>query len=160
MKSPPGKGPRPLLKKAEIEALEEIAYRHPLNRKALRHTKSLADQAGLRHLGVHLVRLTPGKESTEFHFHHNEEEFIYILAGKGEAEIGDERHEVAPGDFLAFGAPSLPHSMRNPHGEDLIYLVGGQHTGHDVTEYPRAGKLMVKVGGKSLVVEKRHMNKL
>ena len=56
----------------------------------MRHTRSLGDQLGLTDLGVHLVRVEPGHDSTQFHFHHQDEEFLYILEGSGIAEIGDE----------------------------------------------------------------------
>ena len=160
MSDAPKPVPQPLLKKTDIDGIEEIAYQHRLNPKALRHTKSLGAAAGMSHIGVHLVRLAPGSESTEYHFHHHEEEFIYILSGRGEAEIGEERHEVAPGDFLGFGAPSPPHTMRNPYDEELVYLVGGERLTHDVTEYPRMKKFMYKVRGERHVVAAENIEKL
>ena len=64
--------------------------------------------------GVNIGRVPPGKESFVYHAHHREEEWIYVLAGKGIAEIDDQEFEVEPGDFMAFPAPSVAHHMRNP----------------------------------------------
>ncbi len=44
----------------------------------------------------------------------NEEEWVYILSGRGIAEIGDREYEVEPGDFMGFGLPQQPHHIRNP----------------------------------------------
>ena len=48
--------------------------------------------------------------------------FIYIIGGKGKAEIGDELVEVKAGGFMAFTRNSLPHCMHNSSAEDLFYL--------------------------------------
>ena len=103
---------------------------------------------GLRNLGFHRVRVDPGDEATEFHFHHREEEFITILAGRGVAKIGDEQANVGAGDFLGFTAPSLPHTLCNPFGEPLLYLMGGERRDFEVTDYPRAGKRPVRFAGR------------
>ena len=135
-----------LLKANHIAVMPEIAKAHALNSKAVRHTKSLGDTVGMTRLGIHLVRVEPGKETTQFHFHHQEEEFIYILSGRGIAEIGDRPIEVAAGDFMGFTAPSLPHSLSNPFEEDLVYLVGGERRSFDVCDYPRLRKRQVRMG--------------
>jgi uncharacterized cupin superfamily protein len=137
----------PLVRAAERAGLPEESYVHPLNPRSQIHGFSLSDAAGLSRVGVHLVRIPPGKESFIFHAHHGEEEFIYILSGRGIAEIGDEEHEVGPGDFMGFPTPSVGHHLRNPFAEDLVYLSGGERHAMEVAEYPRLGKRMVRVGG-------------
>ncbi len=129
-----------LLTAQQIQELPEEIFIHPLNPEAVRHTKSLGDLVGLERLGIHLVRVASGQASTQFHFHHHEEEFLYILAGKGIADIGDTQHEVGPGDFMGFTAPSLPHSLHNPFDEDLVYLMGGERREFDVCDYPHIHK--------------------
>jgi uncharacterized cupin superfamily protein len=54
---------------------------HLLNPRAIRNQRSLGDAVGLQDLGIHLVRVEPGDESTEYHTHHCDEEFVYILSG-------------------------------------------------------------------------------
>jgi uncharacterized cupin superfamily protein len=136
----------PLLTAAAIAALPEHVFIHPLNPRAVRHTKELSRTAGCLHLGVHLVRVEPGHASTEHHTHRGEEEFIYIVSGRGVAEIGDEHCEVKAGDFMGFGPDSLAHSMHNPFDEDLVYLMGGLDLDYDVVEYPKQQKRMFRVG--------------
>ena len=145
--------PLPLLTAAQIESLEEIAHQHQFNDNAIRHTRSLGDLLGLTTMGVHLVRIEPGHDSTQFHFHHVDEEFIYILSGRGIAEIGDDRHEIGAGDFMAFGQHSLPHNMHNPFDDDLVYLMGGSRNTIDVCDYPRIGRRMYRENGVKQYVE-------
>lgn len=142
-----------LLKAKDIQAMQETVKIHPLNSQAVRHTKSLGDAVGMKNLGVHLVRVEPGKETTQFHFHHQEEEFIYIISGRGIAEIGDDKIEVEAGDFIGFTAPSLPHCMGNPYEEDLVYLMGGERRSFDVCDYPRLKKRLFRVNGERKLVE-------
>ena len=127
----------PLLKAQDVAALPEERRVHALDAGSVRHTRSLGDAVGLATLGVHTVRLTQGCRSSVLHFHHHDEEWIYILSGQGVAEIGDEKHEVGAGDFMGFVAGSLPHNLFNPHAEDLVYLVGGNRLPFDVCDYPR-----------------------
>lgn len=43
--------------------------------------KSAIDATGLKSMGIHLITVEPGRDSTEHHFHHFEEEAIYVLSG-------------------------------------------------------------------------------
>lgn len=145
--------PRALLTAADIAAMPEEARVHPLDSSVVRHNRSLGDATGLKTLGVHLVRLKPGATSTVFHYHLHDEEWIYILSGRGEAEIGEGRYAVGPGDFMGFVAGSEPHLLRNPYEEDLVYLVGGNRLPFDVCDYPRIGKRRYRVEGANEYVD-------
>lgn len=139
----------PLLKAEKIKALPENRFVHPLDSGAVRHTRSLGDATGLTSMGVHLVRLAPGAVSTVYHFHHHDEEWLYVLSGRGVAEIGDEKFEVGPGDFMGFVAGSVSHLLSNPHQEDLVYLVGGNRLPYDVCDYPRIRKRRYRLNGQN-----------
>ena len=111
-----------LLHRSDIDGLEPIRHVHQHNANAIRLTRSLSSLTGLETLGVHLVSLTQGRFSTEYHRHHEDEEFIYILSGCGLARIGAHQHDVAPGDFMGFNTRAEAHSLYNPHPEDLFTL--------------------------------------
>lgn len=132
--------------------MPEEKFVHPLNHGAVRWTRSLGDATGLKSIGVHLVRVAPGQETTEFHSHHHDEEWIYVLSGRATAQIGQETFEVNPGDFMGFVAGSAPHAMRNAGQEDLVYLVGGNRLPFDVCDYPRLRKRRYRTDGKSYFV--------
>jgi uncharacterized cupin superfamily protein len=137
----------PLLRAKDIEALPEERRVHALDSASIRHTRSLGDAVGLGTIGIHLVRLEQGRTSSVHHFHHHDEEWVYILSGRGLAEIGDETFDVGTGDFMGFVAGSLPHSLTNPHAEDLVYLVGGNRLPFDVCDYPRVRMRRYRLSG-------------
>jgi uncharacterized cupin superfamily protein len=136
----------PLTSAPGAKFAEGVTFSHPLNPKSEVHMRSLGDAVGLERLGINLTRVAPGKESFCYHMHHTEEEFVYILSGRGIAEIGDEEHEVGPGDFMGFPTPSVGHHLRNPFTEDLVYLSGGERRISEIADFPRLDKRMVRVG--------------
>jgi len=142
-----------LLSREAIAAMNERTHQHAFNPNGVRQTRSLSDACGMRQMGVHLVRVEPGRDSTEYHTHSHDEEWIYILSGRGAAEIGGEKVPVKAGDFMGFVAGSLPHIMTNDGGEDLVYLVGGTRHAYDVVDYPRRGIRSFKYDGKRDNVE-------
>ncbi|WP_299486118.1 cupin domain-containing protein [Acaryochloris sp. IP29b_bin.137] len=136
----------PLVSASTIQESPEQCFQHPLNSNAVRYTKSIGDWVGLERLGIHLVRVEPGRDTTQFHYHHQEEEFIYILSGRGIAAIGEAEDEVGPGDFMGFTAPSQPHSLSNPFDQDLVYLMGGERRSVDICDYPKLQQRLIRNG--------------
>lgn len=142
-----------LFRAADRAQVKEASQSHPLNPNSEVRGISLSEQVGLKRLGFHLLRIPPGKESFIFHSHYAEEEFLYILSGRGIAEVGDESHEVGPGDFMGFPTPSVAHHLRNPFDEDLVYLSGGERREVEVAEFPRIGKRLVRFGPQASIYE-------
>jgi uncharacterized cupin superfamily protein len=129
------------------EASEQASrFSHPWNPNSELYGTRLSSLVGLSRVGVSRVRVPPGKESFVYHSHQREEEWIYVLSGRGLAEIGDEELEVSAGDFMGFPAPQVAHHLRNPYEEDLVYLVGGEALDVDIADFPRLGKRMVRRG--------------
>lgn len=144
--------PSPLIRHEHARQLEHTV-RHPLNPQSEMHRISLGDLAGLQRLGVHLVRLDPTKEGCVYHTHTCEEEFIYILSGRGRALIDGAEHEVGPGDFMGFPTPSVPHHLWNPFNEPLTYLTGGERRATELCDFPRLGKLVIRRPGRCDLVD-------
>lgn len=141
-----------LIRAAAIQAAESSAA-HPWNPNSQLYGTHLSAAGGLKRTGVSIVRVPPGKESFAYHLHHREEEWIYILSGHGVAEIDGVDYEVGPGDFMAFPTPSVAHHLRNPGGENLEYLMGGENLDYEVADFPKLGKRMVKLGGRTVVYD-------
>jgi len=131
---------------AAIADLPEQIMQHPVNPNAIRNSRALGDAVGLEMLGLHLVRLKPGRDSTEFHFHHGSDEFIYVLEGRGRGRVGEDSFEVNAGDCLGFPALGSAHVLSNPFDTDLLYLCGGTRPTSDVCDYPEAGKRVLLAG--------------
>ena len=142
-----------LLRASAVDALPEERRAHPLDASIVRRTRSLGDATGLKTICVHLVRLEPGQTSSVQHAHQQDEEWVYILSGRGVANIDDERHEVAAGDFMGFAAGSAAHNLHNPHTEDLVYLVGGNRLPFDICDYPGIGKRRYRIDGRNVYVD-------
>jgi uncharacterized cupin superfamily protein len=139
---------RPELLRAADYAAKTGTHSHPWNPKSEMKGVRLGHMAGLRRTGVNLATISPGKESFVYHSHEREEEWLYIISGRGTAEIDGEEHEVGPGDFMGFPAPSVAHHLRNTGGEDLVYLMGGERRDTEIADFPKLGKRMVRIGEK------------
>ena len=142
-----------LLTARKIAEQPELEFHHPLNPHSEVYLRSLSRTTGLSRVAVSLARIPPGKESFIYHAHSNEEEWLYILAGRGIAEFADAEYEVGPGDFLGFSLPQKPHHLRNPFEEDLTYLVGGEIVKVDIGTFPRHGKRAIRDGEAAYIVD-------
>ncbi len=122
----------------------EGSISHPWNPNSLIHGTQISRMTGLKRSAVNLVRIPPGKESFIYHSHQKEEEWIYILSGKGIARIDGNEYDVGPGDFMGFPTPGVAHHMSNPFEEDLVYLSGGENVDVEVADFPDLGKRMIR----------------
>ncbi len=142
-----------LIKAAEIEKMQGEKITHFLNPNAIRLNKSLGDAVGMSNMGVHMIYVEPGFDSTEFHKHLYEEEAIYIIAGTGKLTIEDDIYHVNKGDFIGFPASKVAHALFNDGTETLTCLVMGQRLKHDVADYPNKSKRIYRHKGEADVVE-------
>ncbi len=130
----------------EIRA-REGTYTQRLNPNSLFSGAGLSRLAGMKRAHISIARLAPGKDSFAYHAHRLEEEWIYVLAGRGIAEIDGEQYEVGPGDFMGFATPSVAHLLKNPFDVELVYLMGGEDLPLDVIDYPKLGKRYLLMPG-------------
>ena len=137
---------RKLLWKADELPAQERAVTQRLNPNSHLLRTGLSRLAGLQRAHVSLGRIPPGKDSFAYHAHMVEEEWVYILSGRGLADIAGKQYEVGPGDFMGFPAPSVAHHLRNTGAEELVYLMGGESLDAEVARFPGLGKTMVRVG--------------
>ncbi|MBC3767091.1 cupin domain-containing protein [Neptunicella marina] len=133
-----------LLKKQQIDQMPGQDKSHYLNPEAQRNNKSLGDLTGLSGLGFHIIRVAPGKWSTETHVHYYEDECAYVLEGTGQVRIGEQLYAIEAGDFIGYRANGLPHNMQNTGNQDLVCIVVGQRLPHEVADYPVLKKRLYK----------------
>ena len=148
-----------LLRPADQQAIEEVTLVHQHNPTGIRHTRTLTDALGFEDMGVHLVRLAPGHDSSELHYHEEDEEFIYVISGRGTTQIGEAVYDIGPGDFMAFPKNSPAHNMHNPYSEDLVYLVGGTRAPIDICNYPDKGLRQFRVHGQREWTETKNLTR-
>ncbi len=142
-----------VLTKSDIDNTPETKHVHQFNEQAIRHTVSLSDIVGLTKVGLHLVRVEAGDETTTHHYHEESDEFIYVLSGELSLRYGDEQYQLSAGDFVGFPAHGAPHSMRNDSETDATYLMGGSRPPIDITLYPEIKRKMYKIHGKKEYVD-------
>ena len=98
----------------------------------------LGDAAGLDQFGVNLLRLPPGQWSSQRHWQHAEDEFVYVLEGEV-VMVTDAGEEVMhPGDCAGFKAGVADgHHFQNRSGSEAVLLeVGTRRPGGDGATYP------------------------
>jgi uncharacterized cupin superfamily protein len=144
--------PRDLLVTAADRArLPERPFRHPLNPAAEIHAVELGRKTGLRRIGVSVSRVAPGHASYAAHVHHGEEECLFVLSGRGVAEVGPEALEIGPGDFVGFPPATHAHLVRNTGLDDLVYLNVGEAWASEVVDFPADGKQLVRRKGEARI---------
>ena len=137
-----------LFRARDRAAAPEERTSHPWNPKSEIVGHMLGDRVGLKRIGIHHVTIPAGKESWVFHSHLTEEEFIFVLSGRGVLEIEDETFELEPGDFAGFPTPSVAHHIRNPFDQPFTYLTGGERHEMEIADYPRHGRKLIRTGPK------------
>ena len=83
---------QPVVTAAALAAGPEHPFFHPLNPNSEIHFrgvdgKSMSELAGLQRVSVYTARIPPGRESFAFHAHRHEEEFLFVLSGRGVAGL-------------------------------------------------------------------------
>jgi mannose-6-phosphate isomerase-like protein (cupin superfamily) len=56
------------------------------------------------------------------HTHELEDHVVYVVRGRADARLGDERREVGPGDLVAI-PKRIPHSFEQKGAEPFVILV-------------------------------------
>ena len=137
-----------LLRAEDIANMDGQHKIHFLNPNADRIAKSLGDAVGLKNIGVHLVAVEPGKETTEYHKHYYEDECVYILSGSATLIMDGERQPIGKGDFVGFPRDTVAHNIINDGTETLVYLLMGQRLEQDVADYPDKAKRLYRNSGR------------
>lgn len=82
--------------------------------------KVLGEATGGAYSLVEETLLDPG--GPPMHVHDGEEEAFYVLSGRGVFVVGDERRELAAGDFVLVPR-GAPHALARAGDEELRMLV-------------------------------------
>lgn len=96
----------------------------------------LGDAAGLTQFGVVLYTLEPGVWSSQRHWHHLEDEFVYLLEGELVLVTDDGEEIMRPGDCAGFKAGvANGHNLQNRSDKPAKLLVIGSRNDEDHGEY-------------------------
>ena len=87
--------PKHLVRTGDLRDADFTRIRHPLNPRSEVRMHRLGDRVGMQRAHLSLARVPPGRESFLPHAHGNQEEFLFILEGRGLALLGDAEVEVS-----------------------------------------------------------------
>ena len=110
-----------------------------------RHKQMLGDVVGFTQFGVNITRIEPGAASALRHWHVQEDEFIYMLAG--ELILAENGCEVVlkAGDAAGFKAGSgNGHRLINRGKVDAVYFEVGTRSAHEKVHYPDVDLVLVR----------------
>lgn len=106
--------------------------------------KRMGVAVGGEKLGCSLYEVPPGRAAFPYHYHHANEEAVYVLAGSGTLRIGEEEVEVSAGDYAAFPTgEGYAHQLINTSEDPLRYLCFSTMIEPEVGFYPDSGKYVV-----------------
>jgi uncharacterized cupin superfamily protein len=102
----------------------------------------IGERIPLEDLGATLYVLPPGNAQAPYHWHHNTEEALLVLAGQPTLRTPDEQRRLRPGDFVSFPCgPRGAHKVVNDTAEHARYLIFSTKPSSDIVEYPDSRKV-------------------
>ena len=102
--------------------------------------RALSDAAGLSQMGVKIREIEPGHAGTHLHYHDTEEEWAYVLSGKGRLVLQPHEVVVRAGHFAAFPPGPAPHHFIAEGDQPLVLIEGGERRrDEDWCVYPALG---------------------
>lgn len=109
----------------ELEGPDDQHY--PGDTELMEIGAPLARKLGLTRIGIHHVRLLPGRRTSYPHAESAEEEFAYVLEGTPDVWIDGNLHRLKPGDAVAFPAGTgICHTFLNNTREEVRMIVIGE----------------------------------
>ena len=104
----------------------------------------LGRAAGAAQLGASLYEIPAGGQLWTYHYHHAEEEAIFILEGQGSVRLPAGKTALQAGDYLALPVgPERAHLVLADAGEPLRLLAVSTLHDADVVSHPDSGKIGV-----------------
>jgi mannose-6-phosphate isomerase-like protein (cupin superfamily) len=116
--------------KIDIEPLQSREEKEASKRRIKAHKKRVASYAYTplnrpgeeKHLRAYLVTVDPGTEHKGVDYHHEGEEFMYILDGGVTIQVGQNITALKKGGSIHFNS-SLHHKLSNPTNQKAELLV-------------------------------------
>jgi len=113
-------------------------YPAPFNEPCMQRTRQqLGDAGGLTQFGVNLLTLPAGAWSSQRHWHEQEDEFVYVLAGEVTLITNKGEEVLRPGDCAAFPKNLADgHHLINKSNAPATVLEVGARPDVDFVDYP------------------------
>ena len=103
---------------------------------------------GARKLGYRVADIPPGHAFCPLHWHVEEEEFFYVIAGQPSVRMSGGTLQCRPGDFIAFPVGERgAHQLLNESEATARVLLVGPNAPHESCFYPDSDKVLVEANG-------------
>ena len=128
----------PALDPNTVEEKRGSGYPEPFkSRMGDRTKRRLAAACGMKNLGVNLVTLGPGGQSSVRHWHTLEDEFVYVLEGEVVLVTNEGEQTLKAGMCAGYPAGSKnAHHFINRSSKAAKYLEMGTNVPGDTAVYP------------------------
>jgi uncharacterized cupin superfamily protein len=122
----------------DVVASSVSGYPEPFRSRVLpREVRRLGDAFGLTAVGVSMVTIFPGKESSMRHTHTHEDELVYMLEGELVLRTNDGEEPFRPGMVIGFRAgDGNAHHLSNRSDRSATFLVISNRHPDDGASYP------------------------
>jgi uncharacterized cupin superfamily protein len=88
---------------------------------------AIGRKLGLTRIGIHHVRLLPGRRTSYPHAESAEEEFVFVVEGHPDVWLDGDLCRLAPGDSVGFPAGTgICHTFLNNTAEEVRLIVVGE----------------------------------
>ncbi|MEM0980453.1 MAG: cupin domain-containing protein [Cyanobacteria bacterium P01_H01_bin.58] len=102
-----------------------------------RTKQKVGEAAGLKNFGVNWVTLAPRAASALRHWHEQQDEFIYMVAGELTLITDDGEQVLTPGMMAGFPAGEANgHHVVNRSQVEAVYIEVGDRTSPEIVHYP------------------------
>ena len=101
-----------------------------------RERKRLGNAVGLTQFGVNICTLKPGAASSQRHWHENEDELVYVLAGEVVLVEDGGETVLKPGEAAAWKAGvENGHCLINRSNSDAVFIEVGTRAQSERAHY-------------------------
>lgn len=108
----------------------------------------IGDAIGCEKIYVNIDYVKPGAESVKYHSHSKQEEFYFIMSGRGILRINGEEILIKTGDVISAPAgKDNGHQFINNSSEILQILDIGTREKGDIITYPDENVFLIKDKG-------------
>jgi uncharacterized cupin superfamily protein len=128
---------RPALDPETVERRTGSRYPAPFDEPvAARERRALGDALGLENFGVNLLRLPPGCQSSQRHWHTKHDEFVFVVEGELVLLADAGEQVLTAGMAAGFSADSGDgHCLINRTDKDALILEVGDRMEGDEVDY-------------------------
>lgn len=109
------------------DILKDAANRYPDSDEDQGVAAPFGRRARFSRIGIHVEVLKPGRRTSYPHAERDEDEFVYVVAGKVEAWTDGHTAPMTEGDFIGWEAGTgITHVILNNGTDDAVLLIGGE----------------------------------